>query len=239
MRREIDDAGVSAPEVRKRVVPYAEAQRLPLLQACIKEALRVFTPTPMGLPRVAGKEGVTIGERTFPEGTILSVNAWVMHHSKEIWGADASEFRPERWLAGDKSAALDKYYIPVGVRRHSLVPFIFECSNSHPHSSGLVICRVLGKISRRSSWPRYAQPLFATIIFGRSIPARNGSGRHTLLLLHTHGRVMSRSGSSLHAPLSGGSILQDRQTMVQPALWDGELFQQCPFRADSRPKDVQ
>lgn len=196
VRDEIDDSDLSATGTRKKVVPYAEAQRLPLLQACIKEALRVFTPTPMGLPRVAGTEGVTIGDRTFPEGTILSVNSWVMHHSKEIWGADASEFRPERWLAGDKSAALDKYYMPVGFRPHSLVPFIFECSNSHTRSSGLVICRVLDKISRRSSWPKYAQLLFATIIFGRSIPARNGSGRHTLLLLHTHGRVMSKSGSS-------------------------------------------
>ncbi|KAI3401005.1 hypothetical protein diail_710 [Diaporthe ilicicola] len=112
VRREIDDAGLSAPETRKKDVPYAEAQRLPLLQACIKEALRVFTPTPVGLPRVAGKGGVTIGDRIFPEGTTLSISIWVMHHSKEIWIADASEFRPERWLDGDKSVALHKYYLP-------------------------------------------------------------------------------------------------------------------------------
>ncbi|KAJ0117715.1 Pisatin demethylase [Diaporthe amygdali] len=115
VRKEIDDAGLSAPGMQKKVVPYSEAQKLLLLQACIKEALRVFSPAPMGLPRVVGEGGVTIGDRTFPEGTTLSVSAWVIHHSKEFWGAGASEFRPERWLAGAKSAALDKYYMPFGL----------------------------------------------------------------------------------------------------------------------------
>lgn len=131
VRREIDDAGLSAPGVRKKVVPCTEAQRLPLLQACIKEALRVFGPVPMGLPRVVGEEGVTIGNRTFPKGTILSVNPWVIHHSKEIWGADASEFRPERWLAGDKSAALDKYYMPVSIIFQTLVPLCLQSAATH------------------------------------------------------------------------------------------------------------
>ncbi|ROW02698.1 hypothetical protein VSDG_01937 [Cytospora chrysosperma] len=114
VRNEIDEAGLSDPGMT-RVVPYAEAQRLPLLQACIKEALRVFSPAPMGLPRVAGKAGVTIGDHTFPEGTTLSVNAWVIHQSKEIWGPDAREFRPERWLEGKKSSALEKFYMPFGL----------------------------------------------------------------------------------------------------------------------------
>lgn len=30
----------------------------------------------MGLPRVAPKDGITIGDRTFPEGTTLSINPW-------------------------------------------------------------------------------------------------------------------------------------------------------------------
>lgn len=68
---------------------------------------------------MAGKEGATIGDRTFPEGTILSVNSWVMHHSKEIWGAGAGEFRPKRWLAGERLAALDKYHMPVSIKSHS------------------------------------------------------------------------------------------------------------------------
>lgn len=57
-----------------RVVSYADSQQLPYIQACIKEALRIFGPGGMGLPRVAGKGGVTIGTRIFPEGTVLSIH---------------------------------------------------------------------------------------------------------------------------------------------------------------------
>lgn len=222
VRMEVDGAGLSAPGALKRVVPYAEAQRLPLLQACIKEALRVFSPAPMGLPRVAGREGVTVGDRTFPEGTILSVNAWVIHHSKEIWGADANEFRPERWLAGDRSAALDKYYMPVSITGPCIsVPFVSSvCVNLHLFSSGLVICPVPGRISQRSSCPRSVQPSFATMISARSIPNRNGSGRHTLLLLRTRGRVMLRSGSSLYASLPVEGLSQAQQGTMELALRD-------------------
>jgi len=44
------------------------------VQACVKEALRVFGPVPMGLPRIAPKGGLTVGDRIIPEGTIVSIN---------------------------------------------------------------------------------------------------------------------------------------------------------------------
>jgi cytochrome P450 len=66
----------------------------------------------MGLPRVAPKGGLKIGDRTIPEGTIVSVSLWVIHHSKEIWGEDARKFNPDRWLEGD-IADKEKYWIPV------------------------------------------------------------------------------------------------------------------------------
>lgn len=42
----------------------------------------------------------------------MSINPWVFHREKDIWGQDANEFKPERWLAED-AARLDKYFIPV------------------------------------------------------------------------------------------------------------------------------
>ena len=72
----------------------------------------MFGPVPMGLPRVVPKGGLTIGERTFPKGTILSINPWVIHYSKEIWGEDTHEFLPDRWLKQD-IVAKEKYWIPV------------------------------------------------------------------------------------------------------------------------------
>ena len=112
VRAEIDTAREEKGLCGDRVVAYEDAQQLPYFQACIKEALRIFGPVPMGLPRVAPPGGLTIGDRTFPAGTILSINPWVMHHSTEIWGPDAKEFNPDRWLS-ESISTVEKYWIPV------------------------------------------------------------------------------------------------------------------------------
>lgn len=115
VREEIDAARENGL-CQTRVVSFADAQQLPYLQACINEALRVFSPVPMGLARLAPKEGVKIGDRSFPRGTILSASPWVIHHSKELWGADAHEFNPDRWF-DDGISAKEKYWIPVSPPR--------------------------------------------------------------------------------------------------------------------------
>ncbi|KAG9250652.1 cytochrome P450 [Emericellopsis atlantica] len=83
------------------VVSFRDANRLPYLQACIKESLRMFSPTTMGLPRKVPEGGLTIGSRFFTKGTILSVSSQVIHASTEIWGPDAGQWKPQRWLIGD------------------------------------------------------------------------------------------------------------------------------------------
>lgn len=96
-----------------RVMPFSELRELPYLQACIKEALRMFTPIPMPLPRLAPKEGIEIGGRLFPEGITLSGSPWALHHSRALWGDDVEEFKPERWLGAD-AANLDRFFMPFG-----------------------------------------------------------------------------------------------------------------------------
>ena len=60
----------------------------------------VDEPNGIGLPRQipADSPGVTIRGQYYPPGTVLSVPTYTIHHSKEIWGPDADEFRPERWI---------------------------------------------------------------------------------------------------------------------------------------------
>lgn len=88
-RSEILKAQETEGACRSSVVTYADASKLPFFQACIKEALRIHNPVPMGLPRIAPAGGLTIGDTTLPAGTTVSVNPWVIHHSKELWGPDA------------------------------------------------------------------------------------------------------------------------------------------------------
>ncbi|KAI0145147.1 cytochrome P450 [Xylariaceae sp. FL1272] len=78
VRSEIDPAQIEQGICKERVISFADAQKLPYLQVCTKEALRVFGPISMGLLRTVPKQGLTISNRTFSEGTILSIHPWVM-----------------------------------------------------------------------------------------------------------------------------------------------------------------
>jgi len=81
-------------------VPTFEMVRdLPYLTAVINETLRVHSTSGIGLPRQIPDDsaGVRFKGHYFPPGTVLSVPTYSIHHSKEIWGDDADDFRPERW----------------------------------------------------------------------------------------------------------------------------------------------
>ncbi|KAK4913557.1 hypothetical protein LTR66_017204 [Elasticomyces elasticus] len=49
---------------------------------------------------------------TFPPGTSLSVPAYTIHHSKEIWGANAEDFVPARMLEANLTARQKEAFIP-------------------------------------------------------------------------------------------------------------------------------
>lgn len=68
----------------------------------------------MGLPREIPSPGpgATILGKHFPAGTVLSVPAYTIHHSKAVWGADADAFVPERWEAGRLTERQKAAFIP-------------------------------------------------------------------------------------------------------------------------------
>ena len=82
------------------VIPdYDHVKDLPYLDCVIKETLRIHSTSSLGLPRVVpcGSAGIELHGHHFPAGTVLSVPAYTIHHSKEIWGANADSFDPERF----------------------------------------------------------------------------------------------------------------------------------------------
>ncbi|KAK1775550.1 cytochrome P450 [Copromyces sp. CBS 386.78] len=102
--REIDDAvaeGVISLKANHGVVSWADAQKLPYLDACIKEAFRLHPAVGMHLERVTPPGGMDICGEFVPGGTIVGCNAWVVHRSREIFGEDTDEYRPERWLVDE------------------------------------------------------------------------------------------------------------------------------------------
>jgi benzoate 4-monooxygenase len=94
LQRELDaaiPAGVAVPT-------YDMVRALPYMQNVINETLRIHSTSSLGLPRVVPPgDGVTILGQHFPPATVLSVPAYTIHHSREIWGPDADEFVPARW----------------------------------------------------------------------------------------------------------------------------------------------
>ncbi|KAL4954647.1 cytochrome P450 [Aspergillus filifer] len=97
-----------------KVVQYSEAHKLPYLQACIKEAYRYHSSIGTNLPRVVPNGGLTICGRYFAEGTLLSINPWVIHRNTDIFGPDANSFNPERWLDKSQASEMDYYLIHWG-----------------------------------------------------------------------------------------------------------------------------
>ncbi|EXJ63764.1 hypothetical protein A1O7_00099 [Cladophialophora yegresii CBS 114405] len=103
LRQELDQA------IEERgssdMLSFQEAQKLPYLQAVIKEGLRMHPATGLPMVRVVPKGGATIAGRYFPEKTEVGVNSWVAHANRNMFGADAEEFKPERWLEDAERAA--------------------------------------------------------------------------------------------------------------------------------------
>jgi len=93
LHKELDEA---LPD--NGVPTFNQVKDLPYLDAVIKETMRIHSTSSMGLPRVVpAGPGVNILNHHFPQFTVLSVPSYTIHHSKEIWGDDADDFRPERW----------------------------------------------------------------------------------------------------------------------------------------------
>lgn len=80
--------------------------KLPLLEAVLKEGIRMYPPVPVGLPRVSPPGGMMVGEYFVPEGTIIAVHQLSTYRQVDNFKY-ADQFRPERWL-GDPEFKDDK-----------------------------------------------------------------------------------------------------------------------------------
>lgn len=108
LQKELDST--FGPRGVSGVLDYDDVKdpELPYLSACIREALRLHSTSAMGLPRLMTRETEVCGE-VFPAGTILSVPSYSIHRLQEVFGEDAEEFRPERWLESEeKTKELEK-----------------------------------------------------------------------------------------------------------------------------------
>ena len=72
--------------------------KLQYLRACIDEAMRLSPSVGGVLPRQVLPGGLEIDGEQIPEGTVVGVPTYAIHHNPEYW-SQPFEYRPERWIA--------------------------------------------------------------------------------------------------------------------------------------------
>lgn len=66
-------------------------------------------------PRLTGPSGLHLNGLFVPPSTEITCNPWLVHRDTNIYGPDACDFRPERWLENEEAAKLyNKYNMAFG-----------------------------------------------------------------------------------------------------------------------------
>jgi cytochrome P450 len=71
---------------------------LPYLTACVDESLRLSPPVPSQMHREVLNGGITVDGKYIPQGTLVGVSPYVIHHNPEYY-PEPFAFLPERWSA--------------------------------------------------------------------------------------------------------------------------------------------
>ncbi|KAM4066174.1 cytochrome p450 [Hirsutella rhossiliensis] len=97
---------------------HVAAAKLQYTRAVIKEAMRLYPVVAMSLPRKTPAGGLSIHQRWMPPNTTVGCNPVALHRNQDIYGPDAAEFNPGRWLNADVELetlrAMDRYSLNWG-----------------------------------------------------------------------------------------------------------------------------
>jgi cytochrome P450 len=83
------------------VISSFDSRKLPYLQSCIREGLRIFPPFTGINAKLVPQQGDTIDGRFIPGGTRIALSVWAIQRDP-IFGEDVDIFIPERWIGLDK-----------------------------------------------------------------------------------------------------------------------------------------
>ena len=83
----------------------------------MKEAMRCHPGVSYPLERVVPAGGAEFCGVHIKEGTVVGINPAVIHRDRTIFGDDADEFRPERWLGPDEERIkyMDRHILTVRI----------------------------------------------------------------------------------------------------------------------------
>uniref|UniRef100_A0A2K5IM51 Steroid 17-alpha-hydroxylase/17,20 lyase n=1 Tax=Colobus angolensis palliatus TaxID=336983 RepID=A0A2K5IM51_COLAP len=104
-----------------RTPTISDRNRLLLLEATIREVLRIRPVAPMLIPHKANVNS-SIGEFAVDKGTHVIINLWALHHNEKEWH-QPDQFMPERFLnpAGTQLISPSLSYLPFGAGPRSCI----------------------------------------------------------------------------------------------------------------------
>jgi cytochrome P450 len=115
---ELQGAAISAP------APWKKIRDLPYLDAVIRESLRVNPGIAMVFERVVPEGGFTLPDgRYLPAGTKAGINPFVTNRDFGVFGDDADDFNPNRWLQGKDESSV--HFEARSRRMKDTVDFVF------------------------------------------------------------------------------------------------------------------
>lgn len=78
-------------------VNESDVVRMKYLQCVVKEAMRLFPAVPLALPHES-LEAATVAGYYIPKKAMVMVNVWAIGRDSNVWGDDALDFKPERFM---------------------------------------------------------------------------------------------------------------------------------------------
>ena len=91
---------------RARLPTFADYPHLPYIRAMVKEVLRWRTVGPLAIPHLSTEDDWYEG-MFIPKGTICIPNVWHMNHDPELFGENAEDFDPTRYLDASGASISD------------------------------------------------------------------------------------------------------------------------------------
>lgn len=109
------DAAVAAGSLSSPIKYSETTTKLPYVCASIKEAMRMHPSVGLSMQRHAPAEGIETANKFIPKGYRVGMNPAVIHYDKDVFGQDADDFKPERWLVSDEEwKAMDRNLLIFG-----------------------------------------------------------------------------------------------------------------------------
>lgn len=132
-------------------VKFSETLKLPFLCATIKEALRIHPGVQLSMGRVVSTEGMVLCGSFIPGGYWVGMNAAVVQLDVSIFGHDADQFRPARWLEPE-ATNMDKHMLVFGAGTRTCIGKNISLAELHKLTPAILRHFDLELVEEHSTW---------------------------------------------------------------------------------------